>query len=82
LKSEQGQLALALGCLAAVLWGAAVSLRAFWLGPLAIEWSEWALQFFVGIAVCLVGSIVTLLVTEKVRARSRLAAVRLQNPRR
>ena len=45
--------ALAVGSLVAVIWGLAVSLRAFYVGPLAIAWSHWFGQLLAGTLVCL-----------------------------
>ena len=81
LKSERGQTAVALGCLAAVVWGIAVSLRGFLLGPSDLLWADWAVQLFIGIGVCLVSPIVWLFVTERPRSRSRLAPVRVESHR-
>ena len=79
LKSERGQTAMALGCLAAVAWGIAVSLRGFLLGPSDLLWADWATQLFAGVAVCLVSSIVWLFVTEKPRSRSRLTPIKIES---
>jgi hypothetical protein len=79
--SDWSEMVMAAGCIAAVLWGVGVSLRAFFLGPLAIDWTEWAIQFVAGIVVCLFVARITLLVADWHRKRARLAAVRLETPR-
>jgi len=68
LKSERGQTAVAFGCLAAVAWGIAVSLRGFLLGPSDLLWADWAMQLFAGVVVCLVSPVVWLFVTERQRS--------------
>lgn len=78
---DRSEMVMAVGCIAALLWGVGVSLRAFFLGPLAIDWTEWAVQFVAGIAVCLLVARVTLLVADRHGKRSRLAAVHLETPR-
>jgi hypothetical protein len=78
---DRSEMVMAVGCIAALLWGVGVSLRAFFLGPLAIDWVEWAIQFVAGIAVCLLVARVALLVADWHGERSRLAAVRLETSR-
>jgi hypothetical protein len=82
LKSERCQTAIAFGCLAAVVWGIAVSLRGFLLVPLDIQWTDWATQLFAGVGVCLVSPLLWFFVTEWTRTRSPLVPVELPRPRR
>ncbi len=82
LKSERCQTALALGCLAGVVWGIAVSLRGFLLGPFDVQWMTWATQLFAGIGVCLVSPLVWFFVTEWTRTRSPLVPVELSHRQR
>ena len=79
--SDLSEMVMAAGCIAALLWGVGVSLRAFFLGPLAIDWTQWAIQFVAGIAVCLLVARISLLVADWYRKRSRPAVVRLEAPR-
>jgi membrane protein DedA with SNARE-associated domain len=80
--SDGSEIVMAVGCIAALLWGVGVSLRAFFLGPLAIDWVEWAIQLVAGIAVCLLVARIALLVADWHRKRVRPAAVRLvETPR-
>lgn len=78
---DQSEMVMAAGCIAALLWGVGISLRAFFLGPLAIDWVEWAIQLVAGIAVCLLVARVALLVADWHRKRSRPAAVLLETSR-
>ncbi len=82
LKSERGQTAMAFGCLAAVVWGIAVSLRGFFLGPFDIQWMDWAAQLFAGVGVCLISPLVWFLVTERTRTRPPLVPVELSHRQR
>lgn len=82
LKSERGQTAMAFGCLAAVVWGIAVSLRGFLLGPFDLQWTDWATQLFTGVGVCLVSPLVWFFLTERSRTRSPLVPVELSRPQR
>jgi membrane protein DedA with SNARE-associated domain len=66
---------MASGCIAAVLWGIGVSLRAFFLGPLAIEWTDWAIQLFAGVIVCLLVARVGLWLADRYASKARLSAV-------
>lgn len=66
--------ALAVGSLVAVVWGLAVSLRAFYVGPVAIAWSQWFVQLIVGTVVCLAMPLLFVAVRDWTMAR--LAAVR------
>lgn len=76
--SEWSESVMGIGCVAAVLWGIGVSLRAFFLGPLEIDWTEWAVQLFAGIIVCLLVARVFLWAADRHKSRSRLAGVRIE----
>jgi hypothetical protein len=81
-SSEWAEPVMAIGCIAAVLWGIGVSLRAFFLGPLAIDWTVWAVQLVAGIIVCLlVARAGVWLADRSNRSRSRLAGVQVEGAR-
>lgn len=82
LKSERCQTAVAFGCLAAVVWGIAVSLRGFLFGPSDLLWTDWATQLFVGVGVCLVSPLIWFFVTEWTRTRLPLVPVELSHRQR
>jgi len=74
-SSEWSEPVMAIGCIAAVLWGIGVSLRAFFLGPLAIDWTMWAVQLVAGIIVCLLAARMGLWAADRYARRSRVASV-------
>lgn len=77
-SSEWSEPVMGIGCIAAVLWGVVVSLRAFFLGPLDIDWTEWAVQLFAGIMACLLVARVGVWLADRHTRKSRLASVRVQ----
>jgi hypothetical protein len=72
-KLEQYDMALSLGSIAALIWGLGVSVRAFLLGPTAIEWAQWFTQLMVGTLVCLAGPLLVALLKDWATARLRPA---------
>jgi nucleoside recognition membrane protein YjiH len=75
---EWAEPVMTIGCVAAILWGVAISLRAFFLEPLAMDWTEWAVQFVGGIVVCLLLARIGLFVADWIGNRSRLAPALLE----
>lgn len=75
-SSEWSEPLMAIGCIAAVLWGIGVSLYAFFSGPLTIEWTDWAIQLVAGIIVCLVVARAGVWLADRYSDRARLARVR------
>ena len=53
IQPEDKETALAVGVLAAVVWGLGVSLYAFFQGPQEISWWQWFGSLLGGIAACL-----------------------------
>lgn len=73
--------ALAVGSLVAVIWGLAVSLRAFYVGPLAVAWSQWFTQLLAGTAVCLAMPLLFVAVRDWTLARLAGTRQRVTAPR-
>lgn len=74
-SSDWSEPVMAIGFIAAVLWGIGVSLRAFFQGPLAVEWTDWAIQLVAGIVVCLLVARVGVWLADRFAGRSRLTAM-------
>ena len=53
IRPEDKEMALAVGVVAAVVWGLGVSLYAFYQGPQEISWGQWFGSLLGGIAACL-----------------------------
>lgn len=54
MREEATESALCVGTVTALVWGIALSLYAFHLGPGEVSWIEWGTQLFGGVLACLV----------------------------